>query len=24
MNFGFFAIIQDPEGNHIGLMEYRK
>jgi hypothetical protein len=24
MDFGFFAIILDPDGNHIGLMEYRR
>ncbi|MCX6650397.1 MAG: VOC family protein [Methanomassiliicoccales archaeon] len=24
LDFGFFAIIQDPEGNCIGLMEYLK
>ncbi|MHC1681243.1 MAG: VOC family protein [Methanomassiliicoccales archaeon] len=24
LDFGYFAIVQDPEGNNIGLMEYRK
>ena len=23
-DFGFFAIVQDPEGNNLGLMEYAK
>lgn len=24
LDFAFFAIVQDPEGNYLGLMEYRK
>jgi hypothetical protein len=24
LDFAFFAIVQDPDGNHLGLMEYRK
>ncbi len=24
LDFAFYAIVQDPEGNYLGLMEYRK
>jgi predicted enzyme related to lactoylglutathione lyase len=24
LDFAYFAIVQDPEGNYLGLMEYRK
>jgi len=24
MDFGFFTIVQDPDGNYIGLMDYLK